>query len=569
MEVVEKTPDRTISDMTRYRYARAVSTPRRQLRSELWHLHGHTLLFDKYTSPLPTQTSQNVLQSTLRSNKDTVHSQVSFTVFDELPDEVLERGGGCTGDAGTFTSSTPPQTASFSPPSEFSGQSLIHDMKSLDTYPECMFALDLRVPTKRYPEEEVRNLSEAPLSSTNSFNIQSLLEQPKQLNQQSNISSQNECSMTYGLSTFTDGSDVGPTNLLLQAISTLFHLSCPLPTHPTIPQPLGQVTQCPQLNSLSCSMPNHPIHDLHLQGTGEQSNVNVACTLNMPQTKSLGAERYKFCELSEHQIVSGSEPSTDGHFLLNADCGLREPVPNHLCHRSIVDDDDGNNKGPVLFYFPEPNDSKAQIRTMIKRNDPRLKYVNDGAAIRNPFVVDRKVQLAHLTTLLLVRPYVCPECGRSFSQRCSLEGHRRKIHKIPLTYSRNQRREVVRVCENCGFACPVVSDMLNHMLAEHPNSSGLPRLRRQLRRQEERRRRFGGHTNLSGLHSTSSQTSQANARFESSLASLNDAGITLSVEPNDVANSSFSDLNDSKEEEEQLEFSTNGQIIPEFSPTNI
>ncbi|KAF6771648.1 hypothetical protein AHF37_09776 [Paragonimus kellicotti] len=279
-----ETPDRTFSDMTRNRYARAVSTPRRQLRSELWHLHGHTLLFDKNTSPLSAHTNQIMLQSTQRPNRDTLHSQVPFTVFDELSDEVLERGGGCIGDAGTFTSSTPPQTASFSPPSEFSGQSLVHDMKSLDTYPECVFALDLRVPTKRCPEEE--------------------------------------------------------------------------------------------------------------------------------------------------------------------------------------------------------------------------------------------------------------------------------------------RREVVRVCENCGFACPNVSDMLSHMLAEHPNSSGLPRLRRQLRRQEERRRRSREHTNLSGLYSTSSQNSRANVRLESSLTSLEDAGITLSVEPSGRADSSFSDLNDSKEEAEQFEVSTNGQIIRNFSPIN-
>ncbi|KAF5402710.1 hypothetical protein PHET_03858 [Paragonimus heterotremus] len=566
MEAIQETPDRTFSDVTQTGYARAVSTPRRQLRSEMWHLHGHTLLFDKYTSPLPVQTSQIMLQLTQRPNKDTLHSQVPFAVFDELSYEVLERGGGCTGEAGTFTSSTPPQTASFSPPSEFSGQSLVHDMKSLDTYPECMFALDLRVPTKKCPEEEVRNSSETTVSCTNGFNIQSLLEQPKQLNQHSNISSQNECSMAYELSTFTDEAVVGPANLLLQAISTLFHLSCQLPTHPPIPQPLRQLTQSPQKNSLSCSISNHPIHDLHLQGTGEHSSVNVAYTLNISKTKSLGAERYNFCEVSDHQVVPGCGPSTDGR-LFNADCGLREPAPNHPFHSSIIDDD-GNNKGPVLFYFPEPNDSKAQIRTMIRRNDPRLKYVNDGAAIRNPFVVDRKVQLAHLTTLLLVRPYVCPECGRSFSQRCSLEGHRRKIHKIPLTYSRNQRREVVRVCENCGFACPNVSDMLSHMLTEHPNSSGLPRLRRQLRRQEERRRHFGEHTNLSGLHNTSSQTSWANTRFESSITSLDDAGTSLSVEPSGGADSSFSELNDSKEEAEQFEVSTNGQIIREFSPTN-
>ncbi|KAA3678135.1 uncharacterized protein DEA37_0008423 [Paragonimus westermani] len=303
MGATEETPDMTFSEMTRNRYARAVSTPRRQLRSELWHLHGHTLLFDKHTSPFSAQTSQIMLPSTEQPNRHIPQSQVPFTVFDELSDEVLERGGGGTGDAGTFTSSTPPQTASFSPPSEFSGHSLVHDMKSSDNYPECMFALDLRVPTKRCPEEA----------------------------------------------------------------------------------------------------------------------------------------------------------------------------------------------------------------NMIKRNDPRLKYVNDGAAIRNPFVVDRKVQLAHLTTLLY---------------------------------------------------------MLSHMLREHPNWSGLPRLRRQLLRQEERRRRLGEQTNSSGLQSTPSYTSRANGRFESSLTSLDGVGTTLSVEPSGRADSTFSDLNDSKEEAKQFVVSANSRIVREFSPTN-
>ncbi|CAH8467528.1 unnamed protein product [Dicrocoelium dendriticum] len=195
----------------------------------------------------------------------------------------------------------------------------------------------------------------------------------------------------------------------------------------------------------------------------------------------------------------------------------------------------------ILFYL-------SPLQAMIERNDPKLKYVNDGAAIRNPFAVDRRVQLAYLTALLcvrtadggyackgcdrttarlrpmqqhllshsaskfnlcvrclkgfndkydmkrhtrkhtLVRPYVCPECGRSFSQRCSLEGHRKKIHKIRLGYSRNQRREAVRVCECCGFACCDTAQMLAHVVQLHPDSSSLPRLRRQLVRQEERKR---------------------------------------------------------------------------------
>ncbi|KAK4476309.1 hypothetical protein MN116_001510 [Schistosoma mekongi] len=237
-------------------------------------------------------------------------------------------------------------------------------------------------------------------------------------------------------------------------------------------------------------------------------------------------------------------------------------------------------KTPIIFYYPEPFDSKMRVKAMLERNDPFLKYVNDGAAIRNPFAVDRKIQLMHLTSLLckysfrcsifisctkyssmiisifdlnpslklgvkldnniylckgcnrttkrlrpmqqhllshsaskfnlcvkclkgfndkydmkrhtrkhtLVRPYVCPECGRSFSQRCSLEGHRRKIHRIQLNYTPNQRREIVRVCETCGYSCPKLSDMLQHTLNNHPTSNCLPRLQRQIIRYKEKLR---------------------------------------------------------------------------------
>ncbi|VDP78789.1 unnamed protein product, partial [Schistosoma curassoni] len=57
-------------------------------------------------------------------------------------------------------------------------------------------------------------------------------------------------------------------------------------------------------------------------------------------------------------------------------------------------------KTPVILYCPEPSDSKTKVKALLERNDPCLKYVNDGAAIRNPFAIDRKIQLVHLTSLL-------------------------------------------------------------------------------------------------------------------------------------------------------------------------
>nr|VZI30615.1 unnamed protein product [Spirometra erinaceieuropaei] len=205
-------------------------------------------------------------------------------------------------------------------------------------------------------------------------------------------------------------------------------------------------------------------------------------------------------------------------------------------------------KESVIFYDPEPADRVQKIRELLRNRDPRLKYVNDGAAIKNPFAVDRKVQISVLTEMLcyvneqgqytcrgcdrvsprlrsmqqhllshsaskfnlcvqclkgfndkydmkrhtrkhtFVKPYRCPECSRSFTQRCSLEGHRKKIHHVRLDYARNERRESVRVCERCGFSCAELADLLQHTESLHPGDPGLPRLRRQLARQQQQQK---------------------------------------------------------------------------------
>ncbi|KAL3315940.1 Zinc finger and SCAN domain-containing protein 5B [Cichlidogyrus casuarinus] len=205
------------------------------------------------------------------------------------------------------------------------------------------------------------------------------------------------------------------------------------------------------------------------------------------------------------------------------------------------------NKDPAIFFNPEPENAKELIREMLKNNNPLLKFVNDGMAIKNPFAVDRKTQLSILTNMLcvklqdgsfkctgcgrttdklrpmqqhllshsgckfnlcikclkgfndkydmkrhtrkhtFVKPFQCPECSRAFSQRCSLEGHRRKIHQVVFNYTPNQRREVVRVCERCGYSCPDVEQLVEHLNTQHPGDPCIERVEKQAKRMRDRK----------------------------------------------------------------------------------
>lgn len=42
-----------------------------------------------------------------------------------------------------------------------------------------------------------------------------------------------------------------------------------------------------------------------------------------------------------------------------------------------------------------------------------------------------------------VRPYKCEQCDKSFTQRCSLESHMRKVHGVLHNYGYKERRNKV------------------------------------------------------------------------------------------------------------------------------
>ncbi|KAG5443770.1 hypothetical protein CSKR_112237 [Clonorchis sinensis] len=447
----------------------------------------------------------------------------------------------------TIFSSSPPLTTSFSPPFEFSVHSGVQDGKQNESVgPSSPVALDLRI--HRSPKElsnakESNNLNGSAEHETTSvaFNIQNILGSHM-------LSDANDKLLNSNQPMDVKGPCSSRTEAIFMAISSLIHI-------------LGQ-----RKTGIS-PMENHPDEKFQLSSnttvySGRQSLMRQwLLEQQWPRrANQLNSDSWRV-DPSEDTQMTVDECASHGCSELNTSVKhtltSRQQTSDHITKIFTPNpdttansvDDETIGKGPVILYHPEPADSKSRIREMIETNDPRLKYVNDGAAIRNPFAMDRKVQLAYLTSLLcvrtengeyvckgcgrttlrlrpmqqhllshsaskfnlcvrclkgfndkydmkrhtrkhtMVRPYVCPECGRSFSQRCSLEGHRRKIHKVQLNFSRNQRREVVRVCEACGFSCTSSAEMLQHTVSFHPDSSSIPRLKRQLARQVERNKR--------------------------------------------------------------------------------
>lgn len=68
-----------------------------------------------------------------------------------------------------------------------------------------------------------------------------------------------------------------------------------------------------------------------------------------------------------------------------------------------------------------------------------------------------------------VKPYRCLHCDKSFTQRCSLESHCRKVHNTEYQYEYKQRRNKMYVCEECGFSTDEAETYYVHLRQNHPN----------------------------------------------------------------------------------------------------
>lgn len=62
-------------------------------------------------------------------------------------------------------------------------------------------------------------------------------------------------------------------------------------------------------------------------------------------------------------------------------------------------------------------------------------------------------------------------CEKSFTQRCSLESHMRKVHGKNHSYAYKQRRNKVFVCEECGFTAKQYNEYAMHLRLLHPYSA--------------------------------------------------------------------------------------------------
>ena len=72
-----------------------------------------------------------------------------------------------------------------------------------------------------------------------------------------------------------------------------------------------------------------------------------------------------------------------------------------------------------------------------------------------------------------VRPYKCDMCEKAFTQRCSLESHRRKIHGCVEELAFNERRVKLYVCEDCGHSTDLAEEHYAHMRHSHSARPGM------------------------------------------------------------------------------------------------
>ncbi|XP_076446007.1 uncharacterized protein LOC143283673 [Babylonia areolata] len=75
----------------------------------------------------------------------------------------------------------------------------------------------------------------------------------------------------------------------------------------------------------------------------------------------------------------------------------------------------------------------------------------------------------HTRTHTGVKPFKC-QCGKAFTQRCSLESHERKVHGHVLPFAYKERRTKLYVCEDCGSTSHDPALHFLHIQSRHPHS---------------------------------------------------------------------------------------------------
>ncbi|VDM19973.1 unnamed protein product [Hydatigera taeniaeformis] len=246
----------------------------------------------------------------------------------------------------------------------------------------------------------------------------------------------------------------------------------------------------------------------HRDGSGVNSSAILL--LNLFKANALfGGLIKRFKEEAINRDVSSEESSDES-----------ESIPSVISFEKKRGKE-GGGKAAQIHYRPEKLGSREMVQEMLRNKDPELRYINDGEAIMNPFAVDRKTQLADLMKMFcrekasggykceacgrerqLIREmqqhllchsnskfYLCVRCLKGFNDtfdmkrhtRKHTKGHLKRVHAMQLHFARHQRREVLRVCECCGFTCDHYAQLLAHTEYHHPsNQDAINRLRKRI-----------------------------------------------------------------------------------------